>query len=86
MSEMTINTILLIIFIISLLFIQYAIIFMALIDNEYKGERKQLKRDLIPFLVYIASLKYLFELFLVGIKNIRKKIEETKNDGDKGVI
>ena len=79
------DTIILIICILSLLFIQYSIIFIALIDNEYKGERKQLKRDLIPFLVYFYSLKYLFDLFLVGIKTIRKKIQETEYDGDKGV-
>ncbi len=53
---------------------------MALIDNEYKGERKQLKRDLIPYLVYFFALKYLFDCLVECFKFIRKKIQETEYD------
>lgn len=63
---------------------QYALIVMYILTDEYKGNIKKLKLDLIPFMFYYNEfITFFIDLFLVVIKNIRKKIQETKYDGDK---
>ena len=73
-------------FTLALLFMQYAFIVMYLLTDEYKGNIKKLKLNLIPFMFYYNEfITFFIDLFLEGVKTIRKKIQETEYDSDKGV-
>ena len=57
----------------SILLLQYAYIFLAIMDKAYKGEIKELKRDLIPYM-------FIFIIIKSTIVNLRQTKEEYKED------